>query len=265
MVGKVRSFSPVWRASCGCFFWGKLYTAPESSAGISPGELAWINSDKDEAVREVAPKTPWSELLRYRETWGYILVRFITDPVWWFFLIWLPDYFKASRHLDIKNSWVHLASIYGIVTIGSILAAWITGRLASSGWSVTKARKWVLLGCALLVTPILFVTKCSDWGAVALIGLAGAAHQAWSANCFSTVSDIFPNRLIASVVGIGGMAGSISGFMFPVICGRVLDHYTELGNVSGGYAVLFGFCGVAYLLGFGIHHLLVPRFEPRAR
>jgi ACS family hexuronate transporter-like MFS transporter len=114
---------------------------------------------------------------------------------------------------------------------------------------------------ATLVLPILAVTQVGDWSAVLIIGLAGAAHQAWSANLFTTVADMFPKKAVASLTGIGGLAGSVGGMLFPVICGKVIDHYVKAGNPTAGYAVLFGFCGSAYLLAFGIHHLLAPKFE----
>jgi ACS family hexuronate transporter-like MFS transporter len=184
----------------------------------------------------------------------------MTDPIWWFFLIWLPDYFKKTRGLDIKRSWVHLVTIYSIITVLSIIGGWVTGHLAKQGWSVTCARKTGMLLFACLVLPILAVTQVGDWPAVFLIGLAGAAHQAWSANLYTTVSDIFPKRAVASVVGLGGFAGATGGMLFPIFCGRILDQFTAAGNVTGGYAVLFASCAFAYVATFAVHHLLAPRF-----
>jgi ACS family hexuronate transporter-like MFS transporter len=186
--------------------------------------------------------------------------KFMTDPVWWFFLIWLPDFFKKTRHLDIKNSWVHLVTIYAIVTVLSIFGGWVTGYLTKRGWSVTRARKTGMFVFALCVLPVLFVTKLGDWQAVLIIGLAGAAHQAWSANLYTTVSDMFPKRAVASVIGLGGMAGSLGGMMFPILSGKLLDHFAS--NPTAGYAILFMVCGCAYLLAFAIHHALAPKFEP---
>ncbi|MCU0411870.1 MAG: MFS transporter, partial [Bacteroidetes bacterium] len=187
--------------------------------------------------------------------------KFLTDPVWWFFLIWLPDYFKQTRGLDIKTSWVHLVTIYFIVTVLSILGGWVTGFLAKTGWTVTRARKTGMFVFALLVIPIYFATTVGDWYAVLLIGLAGAAHQAWSANLFTTVSDMFPKKAVASVTGIGGMAGAIGGMLFPIITGRLLDTFKAAGDVTGGYTVLFTVCASAYLIAFAIHHVLAPKFE----
>jgi len=223
-------------------------------------ELAHIRSDRDEAGAQHKPS--WGDLMRYPQTWSFIIGKFLTDPVWWFFLIWLPDFFKKTRGLDIKKSWIHIVAIYGIVTVLSIFGGWITGYLTEQGWSVTRARKTGMFIFAVLVVPILLVTRVGDWTAVLLIGLAASAHQAWSANLYTTVSDMFPKQAVASVVGIGGMAGSAGGFIFPILTGKLLDHFGKEGNVTAGYAVLFGICSVAYLLAFGLNHLCAPRFEP---
>ena len=241
------------------FFWLPFYNVPEKIRQLEAAELALIRSDREVPVTE---KIPWLRLLGYRQTWSFIVAKFMTDPVWWFLLIWLPDYFKKTRGLDIKNSWVHLVSIYSVVTVLSIFGGWVTGHLANSGWTVTRARKTGMFIFALCTLPILVVTQVGDWTAVLLIGLAGSAHQAWSANLYTTVSDMFPKNAIASVIGIGGMAGSVGGILFPIYSGKLLDRFTAAGDVTGGYAVLFGICACAYLVTFVLHHLLAPRFEP---
>jgi ACS family hexuronate transporter-like MFS transporter len=238
--------------------WIPFYNAPEKSRHVGEAELAHILSDREV---ETVKKMPWGSVLKYRQAWSFIVAKFLTDPVWWFFLIWLPDFFKKTRGLDIKTSWMHLVTIYTIVTILSITGGWLTGHLAKSGWSVTRARKTCMFIFALCVLPILAVSKVGDWHAVLLIGLAGAAHQAWSANLFTTVSDMFPKRAVASLVGIGGMAGSVGGMMFPIYSGKLLDKFEAAHNAAGGYAILFGFCAFAYLLAFAIHHMLAPKFE----
>lgn len=240
--------------------WIPLYQHPDESKFLKEEERLHIKSDRDEVESKV--KVPWGQLLRYRQTWSFIVAKFMTDPVWWFFLTWLPDFFKKTRQLDIKESWIHLVTIYTIVTVLSIFGGWVTGYLTQQGWSVTRARKTGMFIFALCVVPILLVTYSSDWVAVLLIGLAGSAHQAWSANLYTTVSDMFPKYAIASVVGIGGLAGATGGMLFPVFCGRILDEFTRDGNVSAGYAVLFGICAFAYVLTFIIHHLLAPKLEP---
>jgi ACS family hexuronate transporter-like MFS transporter len=204
----------------------------------------------------------WGSLLKYRQTWAFVSAKFLTDPVWWFFLIWLPDFFKKTRGLDIKHSWVLLVTIYSIVTALSIAGGWLPGHLVRRGYTQSKARKASMFVFAGLVLPILLVTQVGDWSAVSLIGLAGAAHQAWSANLFTSVSDVFPKRAVASIVGIGGMAGSLGGILFPLYSGKLLDRFQASGNVTAGYAVLFGICGSAYLVAFAVNHALAPRFEP---
>lgn len=241
------------------FFWIPFYNVPEKIKHMTQSELAHIRSDADE--KESTEKIPWLRLLGYRQTWSFIVAKFLTDPIWWFFLIWLPDFFKQTRGLDIKKSWVHLVTIYFIVTVLSVIGGWVTGHLAKIGWTVTRARKTGMFIFALLVLPILAVTTVGDWSAVLLIGLAGAAHQAWSANLFTTVSDMFPKRAVASVIGIGGMAGAVGGMLFPYVTGRLLDAFKASGDVTAGYTILFAVCGFAYLVSFAIHHVLAPRFE----
>ena len=239
--------------------WIPLYDRPERSKRLKAAERAFIESDREE--ENEAQKVSWLGLLRYKQTWSFIVAKFMTDPVWWFFLIWLPDYFKKTRGLDIKESWIHLVTIYVIVTILSIFGGWVIGYLNKQGWSITKARKTGMFVFALCVIPIFLVAEVGEWGAVLLIGLAGAAHQAWSANLYTTVSDMFPKKAVASVIGIGGMAGATGGMLFPIFSGRLLDNFTAAGNVTAGYTVLFTICAFAYVITFFLHHLLAPRFE----
>jgi ACS family hexuronate transporter-like MFS transporter len=239
--------------------WLPFYSDPQKNKRVTKAELDFIESDQPDIL--LGPRSSWLGLLKYRQTWSFIVAKFMTDPVWWFFLIWLPDYFKKTRGLDIKESWVHLVVIYTIITVLSICGGWLTGHLTKQGWTVTRARKTGFFLFAVCFLPIFLVTAVGDWPAVILIGLAGAAHQAWSANLFTTVSDMFPKYAVASVIGIGGMAGAIGGMLFPVFSGRLLDIFTAQGNVTGGYTVLFTICAFAYIATFGIHHLLAPKFE----
>ena len=196
----------------------------------------------------------------------------------------LPDYFKKTRNLDIKNSAVLLVSIYSVITVLSIFGGWVTGYLTKRGWTVTRARKTGMFIFACSVLPIFGVTSVGDWPAVFIIGLAGAAHQAWSANLFTTVSDMFPKHLVASVVGLGGMAGAVGGMIFQKFAGKLIDvfiakpgwaptgaveralqkltHLFQNPGATHAYVMLFAICGCAYLACFGIHHLLAPKFEP---
>jgi len=242
--------------------WGPLYNLPERMKRLGPAELEHIRGDRDEQAAAGEKPMGWLAILGYRQAWSFIVGKFLTDPVWWFFLIWLPDFFKKTRGLDIKKSWLHLVTIYVIVTVLSIIGGWLSSYLVRRGFSANRARKTSMLVFALCVLPVLLVTQAGNWGAVLLIGIAGAAHQAWSANLFTTVSDMFPKRAVASIVGIGGMAGSIGGILFPIYAGKLLDRFQAAGNVTAGYAILFVFCGTAYLVAFGVGHLLAPRFEP---
>jgi ACS family hexuronate transporter-like MFS transporter len=200
-------------------------------------------------------KVPWLSLLGKRQAWAYMVAKFLTDPVWWFYLIWLPDYFKREQHLDLKSSALPLVVLYGIVTVLSIFAGWLVKRLAESGHDIVKVRKVSMLIFALCSLPIFFVRGLGMWEAVLLIAFAASAHQAWSASLYATISDTFPKEAVASVSGLGGFVGSIGGMIFPIVAGRILD-----SNVNG-YAVLFGFCAFAYVVAFTIHHLLVPKLE----
>jgi ACS family hexuronate transporter-like MFS transporter len=247
-------------------FWLPLYSAPRDSRWTGPAEVAHIESDAESEGDE--PRLSWGSLLGYRQSWSFILAKLLTDPVWWFFLIWLPDYFKKIHGLDLKNSSAKLITIYALVTVLSIAGGFAAKWLAGRGWDNTRTRKLSLVVCAAAVFPIWFVPEVGAWGAVCLIGLAGGAHQLWSATIFSTVSDMFPKRAIASLIGIGGMAGAIGGMIFPVVSGWILDQAAAApaggqatGTGSGaGYAILFTWCSLAYLIAFAINHVLAPRF-----
>jgi ACS family hexuronate transporter-like MFS transporter len=239
------------------FFWFPMYDVPEKRKNLTKAEYDLIHSDREEQGSGGTPMG-WIRSLRLPQTWSFLTAKFLTDPVWWFFLIWLPDYFKKTRGLDIKHSWLHLVTIYTIVTVLSIAGGWLTGYLASRGWSTTRARKTGMFLFALLVLPILSATKVGDWPAVLIIGLAASAHQAWSANLYTTVSDMFPKKDVATIIGLGGMTGSIGGMLFPWFSGRILDGFPP----AEGYAILFTVCAFAYLVSFAIHHALAPKFEP---
>ena len=236
-------------------FWWVLFDTPERSTRTTAGELALIHSAPPDPL-DHGRKVSWRTLLCCPEVWSFIAAKFLTDPIWWFFLIWLPDFFKQTRGMDIKKSWTLLMSIYTIITVLSIGGGWLPGYLTAHGWSVTRARKTGMFVFALLVLPLAFVSQVGNWSAVLLIGLAGAAHQAWSANLFTTVSDMFPARTVATVTGLGGTAGSVGGIIFPIVTGLVLDHF------AAGYTIIFACCPLAYLVAFGVNHLLAPQFTP---
>lgn len=238
------------------FFWLPLFDFPEQSPRVSASELAHIESGSPAPTEEsLTTRVTWGAVLRHREAWSLILAKFITDPVWWFLLFWLPDFFKRTRNLDIKESWILLASIYLIITVLSIAGGWITGYLINRGWSVTRARKTGLFLFALLVLPLLLVNFVGNWMAVVIIGIAGAAHQAWTANLYTTASDMFPKRAVATLIGIGTAVGSIGGIGFPILIGFTLD------RLPNAYPLIFGFCSFAYLIGFAVNQVLAPSYE----
>ncbi len=209
----------------------------------------------DETV--VDPPIPWLTLLGHRQTWAYIGAQILISPVWWFFLIWLPDYFKRTRDMDLKTMGTPLIVIYALVTILSIAGGYAAKTMAARGWSVTKTRRVSMFIFSCGVLPVAFVPQLPLWPAVMLIGLAGGSHQAWSATLYTTVSDVFPRNAVGSVVGVGGFAGSLAGMIFPVVCGRVLDVFG-----GAGYVILFAWCGLAYFIAFAIHIALCPKISP---
>ncbi len=235
--------------------------------------LAWVGlwlplfrepnaDDLEEAVSPVPPTLiPWSELIKNRYMWAFTTGKIITDPIWWFYLAWLPDYFNKTRGLDMQHNWAHLVSIYGIVTVLSITGSWISGQ-AILRLGVMRGRKLAMLVCACMVLPVYFTSQVSDWVAVILIGIAGAAHQAWSANLYSSVSDTMPKSTVSSIVGFGGMAGSFASTGFPILTGVMLDWFKVHGGINIGYSYLFAFCSIAYIIAFGVIHLLTR--EPAA-
>jgi ACS family hexuronate transporter-like MFS transporter len=246
---------------CWLALWLPFYKdSPRQSRHVSAKEVQLIESDQDESEQSTG-RVSWAGLFRHRQTWAFVLLKFLTDPISWFWLIWLPDFFNKTRHLNIKNSWPHLVTIYLIAALLSIAGGWLSGRLINRGWSVTWARKTGMLISAACVLPVLLVQYLGNWPAVFLVGLAIAAHQAWCANLYAAVSDIFPKRAVAAIAGIGGCAGALGGMIFPYVAGRLLDYYSSRAGESAGYAVLFAICPAAYAVAFVINHLLAPRYE----
>ena len=232
-------------------FWLWFYEIPERHKKISQAELAFIRSDPIETVSE---KVPWFSLLKYRATWAFVVGKFLTDPIWWFYLYWLPKFLNERYNLDLAHLGPPLIVIYTMSSIGSISGGWLSGAFINRGWSINKGRKTVMLICALLIVPIVFASVVPEWWAVLLIGVATAAHQGWSANLFTTVSDMFPRRAVGSVVGLGGMAGSVGGMLIATAAGFILQF-------TGSYVSLFIMAGAAYVIALFIIHLLVPRIE----
>jgi len=244
-------------------FWWFLYEIPSRHKKISPQEYAHIHSDNEPAEVEGAAKVKWSRLLGIKQTWVFIIGKILTDPIWWFFLFWLPSYFATTFNLDLKKPSIHLAIVYSATTLGSIGGGYLSSYLIKKGWPVLKARKTTLLIVAFAVLPIMLAQQAPNiWVAVGIISLAAAAHQAWSANIFTIVSDIIPKRAVSSVVGIGGMAGSIGSTLFPLLVGSLLEYYKTAGNIGAGYNILFIICGCAYFVAWFIIQLLTARMKP---
>lgn len=217
-------------------------------------ELAWIRQDKEEVVNVSAIK--WTHLLKYRQLWAFALGKMLTDPIWWFFLFWLPKWLNESRGIQMEGLGLPLIAIYLFAIIGSLGAGWLPGKLMNMGFSAAKARKTTMLICACLVMPIFAATQVESlWAAVAIVGLAAAAHQGWSANILTSVSDLFPNAAVGSVVGIGSTFGMIGSVIFSTVIGTVLE-------ASGNYWALFAISSVAYLAAWCVMYLLlVPKME----
>lgn len=242
-------------------FWLIFYEIPSKKKRLSAEEYHYINSDNDETEGEQQP-IKWVKLLGLRQTWAFITGKFLTDPIWWFFLFWLPSYFSSAFALDLSKPSLELGAVYLATTVGSIGGGYLSSWMIKKGWAVFKARKVTLLIAALCVLPIMSAKYATGiWAAVGLISLAAAAHNAWSANIFTLASDMFPKRALSSVIGIGGMAGSVGGILFPILVGYLLDLYKIKGNITIGYNILFIICGCAYLFAWVIIHFLVPKMN----
>ena len=243
-------------------FWFIFYEVPEKKKTVSAAELAYINSDTNESERNDTTTVSYAKLLSLRQTWAILLGKFLTDPIWWFMLLWLPDYFHGAFGLDLKKPGWALVAVYTATTVGSIGGGYLSSYFIRKGWTVNKARKITLLLFAVLVVPIMFAQFVTGiWAAVALIGLATASHQAWSANIYTLASDMFPKKAVSSVIGIGGMAGSVGGIFFPLLVGYLLDAAVQNGNKTAGYNTIFVVCGFAYLVAWLVIQWLVPKMK----
>ena len=230
--------------------WLAMYRSPGFHKKVTPGELAYIQSGE---AQPTATSISWLKLLRLRETWAYALGKFLTDPIWWLYLFWLPDFLSKRYNLDLKSFGPPLVAIYLMSDIGSVVGGWGSSKLMKSGRTANAARKTTMLICAVAVTPIVVAQFVSQlWGAVAIIGLATAAHQAWSANLMTLPSDMFPRVAVGSVVGIGGMAGAVGGMLMSKYNGYILD-------VFGSYQPIFALACGAYIVAIAVIHSLSPR------
>jgi MFS transporter, ACS family, hexuronate transporter len=239
----------VWLA-----FWWWEYRRPEDHPRCSPEELEYIRSDPPESQEKI----PWVKLLRHRQTWAFAAGKFIIDPIWWFYLFWVPDFLQRRHGLALLQIGLPIVVIYVMADVGSIAGGWLSSSLIHRGRTVNLARKVAMLVCALSVVPIVFAQQvASTWAAVLLIGLAAAAHQGFSCNLLTLPSDMFPSKAVASVVGIGGMAGAIGGMLIA----KVVAHFLQW---TGSYTVPFLMAGSAYLIALAVVHMLAPRLQPAA-
>lgn len=223
--------------------WWLAYRHPENPAAVADAGAA------------SAEKTTWVKLLAYRPTWAFTLAMFLVSPIWWFYLFWVPPFLNERHGLNITELGWPLVLIYSMTTVGSVGGGWLSSALMKRGWSVNAARKCAMLLCALCTVPVFLAAQVTSlWVAVALIGLAAAAHQGFSANLFTLVSDTMPRHTVSSVVGIGGMAGSIGGMLIAKVTGYVLEW-------TGNYEMLFIMAASAYVIAWIVVHLLVPRWE----
>jgi len=243
-------------------FWLIFYEIPAKQKRLSPEEYQYITSGQDKEDNERGTSIKWQKLFRLPQTWAFITGKGLIDPIYWFFLFWLPSFFSSTFSLDLKKPSLELMIIYAATTVGSIGGGYLSSHLIKKGWPVLKARKSSLLLFAVLeVSIILAQFASSAWIAVGLISLAVAVHQAWATNVFTIASDLFPTEAVSSVVGIGGMAGAVGGIVFPMFVGRLLDTYKADGNLTAGYNLLFTICGFTYLIAWTIIHLLTRRTE----
>lgn len=253
-------------------FWLLFYDRPEKQKRLSSAELAYINSGDEKPVEKAGvhpaaavEKVPWVKLLGYRQTWAFAFGKFMTDGVWWFFLFWLPAYLKDQYGMTGTDIALPLTVLYSLTMFGSIGGGWFPVYFIRKGYQPYDGRMKAMFLIALIPLVVLAAQPLggiSFWVPVILIGIGASAHQAWSANIFTTVSDMFPKKAVASVVGIGGMAGGIGGVLITKLGGALFDHYKALGHIETGYTIMFVICAVAYLIAWAVMKALVPKYKP---
>ncbi len=234
------------------FFWWPMYRRPQEHPRLTKTELNYIESDPP----DTPVKIPWLKLFPYRQTWAFAIGKFLTDSIWWFYLFWFPLFMNDRFGVDLSSIGLPMITVYLLADIGSVGGGWLSSSLLKRGWTTNKARKTAMLICALCILPVTMAPRVQgEWIAVWLIGIAAAAHQGFSANLFTLTSDMFPRKAIASVVGIGGFAGAMGGFIMNLGAGW-------LRQSTGNYVIMFTIAGVIYLVALLVIHLLVPKLEP---
>ena len=251
--------------------WQLIYTPPAENKNLSKTEFDYINADipaglPAEGVTEEKPKASWALLLSFKQTWAFVIGKFLTDPIWWFYLFWLPDFLGKQYNLKGTAIALPVAAVYVLSSIGSVGGGYLPLGFMKRGMPAFQARKRSMLLIAFCVFPIVFAQylgQINMWLAVLVIGIAAAAHQAWSANIFTTVSDMFPKRTVGSVTGIGGMAGGLGGIALTALVQKgMFVHYEAIGQLDKAYFIMFLICGAAYLLAWVLMFTLVPKMEP---
>ena len=233
--------------------WLWLYSNPRESGKVSEGELAWIEHDPPEKIERIG----WGKVVRKKEAWAFAIGKFLTDPVWFLMLFWLPKYFASTYDVDLKVVLLPMIIMYLLSDVGSIAGGWMSSRLIQRGHTPNFARKVTMLLAGCCVLPLLFVTSIENmWLAVALIGVALAGHQAFSSNILALPPDMFPKRAVGSVIGLGGFAGGVGGMIMSKSTGLVLD------ATNGNYTMIFAACTIGYFIAVGAIHLLSPRLAP---
>lgn len=236
------------------FAWLPTYRKPGEHPRVSQAELSHIESDREEPGQKIR----WAALTPHRQTWAIAVVKFLTDPIWWFYLFWSGKFIQEKFDVDLRAIGAPLVCIYVLADLGSVAGGWLSSSLMRRGWTTNAARKTALILCSLCVLPVMYAPMTDNlWTAVLLISLAAACHQGFAANVFTLASDMFPKRAVGSVVGLGGMAGAIGGYLLQIAAGRIKD-------ATGSYVTMFVIAGCIYLAAVGIMHLICPRCKPVA-
>jgi ACS family hexuronate transporter-like MFS transporter len=253
-------------------FWLYFYRHPDKQPKLSRTEYEYIHQGEEDrdtlqksTLGESGEKVKWFQLLGYKQTWAFSIGKFMTDGVWWFFLFWLPAYLKVKYNIIDIGVMLPLSMLYTLAMVGSIFGGWFPMYFINKGYKAYDGRMKAMLIIALFPLVVLAAQPLghiSFWVPVLLIGIGASAHQAWSANIFTTVSDMFPKKSIGSIVGIGGMAGGLGGVAMSKLGGALFDHFKSLGHIETGYTIMFTICALAYLIAWSIMKLLVPRYKP---
>lgn len=249
----------VWIGALGLIWiilWWKFYTIPEKTKRLSKIEFQYIKSDQNGQTEEQS-KVPLSELLKYKVTWSFAIGKILTDPIWYFFMFWLPAYFSDVFKMDMTKPSLPLIIIYSGTTVGSIGGGYLSSFLIKKGWAIGRARSLTMLLFALMVVPVMFSKYVDNmWLITVVIAFATAAHQGWGANLMTTVGDKLPNNYVSSVIGFGGMLGSAAGIIFPLFIGIILDTFKKAGNINGGYNIIFFIAGISYVAAWAVIWLI---------